>query len=122
MKKQGSKKRVSRVAKKTIVKKSAAVKKKTKVAVRRQAPLKSGLSGYLVVWRHTMDDIPIAFFGDAAAAYKFAEKVSWRDGYKRAKQLDIDCSTPVCFAVCTFEKGLSTRFDFVNRKDDAVHG
>jgi hypothetical protein len=119
MKKQGSKKRVLRVAKKTIVKKSVAVKKKSAAGVRRQAPLKSELSGYLVVWRHTMDDIPIAFFSDEAAAYKFAEKVSWRDSYKRAKQLDIDCSTPVCFAVCTFEKGLSTRFEFVARKDDA---
>jgi hypothetical protein len=76
------------------------------------------MSGYLVIWRHTMDDIPIGLFADYDEAYKFACTISQKNGYEIAKKLDIDCSTPVCFAICSFVSGAPSYFEFVTRKDD----
>lgn len=78
-----------------------------------------GLTGYLVLWRHTMDDVPVGLFRTKEAAIAAANKTSFRAGYAAAKKLDIDCRTPVCFAVVAFDNGKPTEMLFVNREDDA---
>jgi hypothetical protein len=78
-----------------------------------------GLTGYLVVWRHTMDDLPIGLFKTKTAAIKAAKTTSFRAGYATAKKLDIDCRTPVCFAVIAFDFGKPTKLTIVDRADDA---
>jgi len=109
---------------------------KTKMQKKRRAPRASGekktltkpkavqvvgpaLSGYLVVWRHTMDDVPLGLFRTKEAAMDAAKKTSFRAGYAAAKKLDIDCRTPVCFAVIGFDNGKPTEMFIVDRPDDA---
>jgi hypothetical protein len=93
--------------------------KKAAPRKKRSAALKSGLSGYLVVWRHTMDDIPVGLYADEKDAIKAAETMTWKHCYAVARRLDIDASTPVCFAYTEFKDGVATAFRFVDRKDDA---
>jgi hypothetical protein len=108
---------------------------KTKTQKKRRAPRASGvnkllrkpkgtevvpgLTGHLVVWRHTMDDVPVGLFKTKAAAIKAAKTTSFRVGYAATKKLDIDCRTPVCFAVISFEYGKPTNMLIVSRPDDA---
>lgn len=105
---------------------------KTKTQKKRRAPRASGeskpkamqivgpaLSGFLVVWRHTMDDVPVGLFRTKEAAIAAANKTSFRAGYAAAKKLDIDCRTPVCFAVIGFDNGKPTEMFVVDRPDDA---
>lgn len=105
---------------------------KAKTQKKRRAPRASGeskpkatqvispaLSGYLVVWRHTMDDVPLGLFRTKEAAMEAAKKTSFRAGYAAAKKLDIDCRTPVCFAVIGFDNGKPTEMFVVDRPDDA---
>jgi len=82
-------------------------------------PTPPGLSGYLVIWRHTLDDVPLGLFSSADAALQFAQTVTLDAAYAIANKLEIDCSTPVCFAVVTFEDGRPTDIGFVNRPDDS---
>lgn len=76
-------------------------------------------SAYLVVWRHTMDDVPIRLLKTYEKAKEIAKTVPFSTGYKIAGRLGIDCSTPVCFAVYEFEDGRPTAVHFVKREDDA---
>jgi hypothetical protein len=106
---------------KTKTKAKPVTKNKKKAAPRKQrsAAPKSGLSGYLVVWRHTMDDVPVGLFADEKSAIKAAKTMTWKQGYAAARRMNIDCSTPVCFAYAAFENGVATAFTVVDRKDDA---
>ena len=95
-------------------------KNKKAAAPRKQrSATKSGLSGYLVIWRHTMDDIPVGLFAAEQDAIKAAKTMTWTQGYLCARRLDIDCSTPVCFAYAVFKNGVASDFVIVARKDDA---
>lgn len=76
-------------------------------------------SAYLVVWRHTMDDVPIRLCRSYEKAKKLAKSVPFSTGYKIAGRLGIDCSSPVCFAVYEFEDGRPVGIHFVEREDDA---
>lgn len=78
----------------------------------------TALSGYLVVWRHTMDDVPLGLFKTMKTAVEAAKKTSFRAGYAAAKKLDIDCRTPVCFAVIAFDNGKPTEMVVIDRPDD----
>ena len=78
-----------------------------------------GLTGYLVVWRHTMDDVPVGLFKTKTEALAAANTTSFRAGYAAAKKLDIDCRTPVCFAVIEFDHGKPTEMITIDRPDDA---
>lgn len=78
-----------------------------------------GLHGYLVVWRHTMDDVPVGLFKTEAAAIAAAKNINFRTGYACAKRLDVDCRTPVCFAVVPFMFGQPGKMIVVDRADDA---
>ncbi len=78
----------------------------------------SALDGYLVVWRHTMDDVPVGLFKHKKDAIDAAKNMSFRTGYACAKRVDIDCRTPVCFAVVPFTAGRPGKMIFVDREDD----
>lgn len=75
-------------------------------------------SGFLVIWRHGMDDVPISFHATEAEAVKAAETTLITEGYTTAAILGIDCSTPVCFAVVEFQDGVPTRMFVTPRHDD----
>jgi hypothetical protein len=92
---------------------------KTKVLRRPKADAMHAVSGYLVVWRHTMDDVPVGLFRTKTAALEAAKKMSFRAGYAVAKKLDIDCRTPVCFTVIGFDNGKPAEIIVVDRADDA---
>lgn len=101
--------------KKTITK----TKKKAAPHKKRSTAFKSGLSGFAVIWRHTMDDIPVGLYADEKDAIRAAEKITFKAAYKIARDLDIDCSTPVCFGYVEFVKGQAKNLVIVDRKDDA---
>lgn len=95
---------------------------KTKTAPRPKAANAASpfLSGYLVVWRHTMDDVPLGLFRTKERALACAKRISFRAGYAVARKLDIDCRTPVCFAVIKFDNGGATEMTVIDRDDDAL--
>jgi hypothetical protein len=93
-------------------KKNAAPRKK------RSATLKSGMTGYLVIWRHTMDDVPVGLFADRAEAFTVAQTMSKRAAGAAAIRLGFEVSTPVCFTIVHFEKGKAVDFLSVDREDD----
>lgn len=74
---------------------------------------------YLVVWRHNMDDVPIRLCLDRDDALEIARHTPFSTGYKIAGRLNIDCSTPVCFAVYEFQDGRPVGVHIVQREDDA---
>ena len=94
---------------------------KTKTAPRPKAATAANtfLSDYLVVWRHTMDDVPLGLFRTKARALACAKKISFSAGYAVARKLGIDCRTPVCFAVIKFDNGGATEMTVIDRDDDA---
>lgn len=98
--------------KKTVTKKKTAPRKK------RSAAPKSGLSGYVVIWRHTMDDVPVGLFADQKEAFKVAKTMTRRTATNAADTLGFECSTPVCFTVAQFENGKPVDFHSVDRDDD----
>lgn len=84
------------------------------------ATIANGVDGYLVVWRHTMDDVPVGLFKTEKAALDAAKNMTFKVGYSCAARVDINCGTPVCFAVIQFSKGIPGKMTIVERKDDAV--
>jgi hypothetical protein len=102
---------------KTKPKKTVAKKKATPAKKRSVAP-KSAMSGYLVIWRHTMDDVPVGLFSDRDEAFKVAKTMSRRSAKATADILGFEVSTPVCFTVVHFEKGKAVDFLSVDRDDD----
>lgn len=105
---------------KTKIKKNTTVsKKKAAPRNKRSAAPKSGMTGYLVLWRHTMDDIPVGLFADRAEAIKVAKTMRRAEGRKITELLDIDCDTPICFTVVQFENSKPVDIIGVYRKDDA---
>lgn len=109
--------KISKTQKKRRASRASGVTKKS--ALGRDYQKKHALSGYLVIWRHTMDDVPVGLFKTYDAACHAAKSMSRRAGYAAAKKLDIDCATPVCFAVVEMTNGKPTEIMFVNRPDDA---
>lgn len=80
----------------------------------------TGLSGYLVVWRQPLDDIPVGLFRTKEAAVEYAEKTSFRVGADAASRLRL--STPRSigrFAVVTFDNGKPTDMFLAVREYDA---
>jgi type VI protein secretion system component VasK len=97
----------------------ALITKKAAPRKKRSAAPKSGMTGYLVVWRHTMDDVPVGLFADKAEAVKVAKTMSRPTGRAITNLLHIDCDTPICFTVVVFENGKPVDIVGVERKDDA---
>lgn len=102
---------------KTKPKKTVSKKKATPAKKRSVAP-KSAMTGYVVIWRHTMDDVPVGLFSDRAEAIKVAETMTRRAAKATADALGFEVSTPVCFTVVHFEKGKAVDFLSVDRDDD----
>jgi hypothetical protein len=90
----------------------------TKKPASSRAEQKNELSGYLVIWRHTMDDVPVGLFKTRAAATRAAKSISRRASYGAAKRLDIDCATPICYVVIAFKDGKPVDMTHVTRTDD----
>ncbi len=89
-------------------------------AIKKRGPVPAvGMSGYIVVWRHTMDDVPLGLFKTLPEALKAAKTTSFRAGFSTARKLGFDCSTPVCFVVIGFENGKATKLVRLDRPDDA---
>lgn len=109
--------KISKTQKKRRAPRASGVTKKP--AFGRDYQKKHALSGFLVVWRHTMDDVPVGLFGTLTAAVHAAKEMSFRAGYAAAKKLDIDCRTPVCFAIIEFDNGKPTEMLIMDRPDDA---
>jgi hypothetical protein len=99
-------------AKKTVSKKKATPAKKRSVAP------KSAMTGYVVIWRHTMDDVPLSLFSDRAEAIKVASTMTRRSAQAAAYKLGFEVSTPLGFTVVHFEKGKAVNFLSVERDDD----
>lgn len=93
-------------------------KKKITPAKKRSVAPKSAMSGFVVLWRHQIDDIPIGLYADLGDAISVAKSVSFRTAYKIAKQMGIACSTPICFGYVQFTNGVAQDFVYVPRKDD----
>ena len=109
--------KISKTQKKRRASRASGMTKKP--ALGRDYQKKNTLDGYLVIWRHTMDDVPVGLFKTSTAAYHAAKSMSHRAGYAAAKKLGIDCGTPVCFAVVEMANGKPTEIMFVDRPDDA---
>ena len=90
-----------------------------KTAKKKQSKPTTGLSGFVVIWRHNMDDVPVGLFKTEKEALAAAKKISLRSAYAVAKKLDIDCRTPVCFAVVAFKDGRPAGMTIIDRPDDA---
>lgn len=101
--------------------KSPKSKKRVKPAAnRRVKPAPSVLmDGWLVLWRQTMDDIPVGLFKTQAAAEKFAKKVSIKACNHIAAVNDLSTTTHVCFFVCEFKFGTLVSARQIDRADDA---
>jgi hypothetical protein len=93
-------------------------KKKATPSKKRSVARKSAMSGYVVLWRHTMDDVPIGLYASEDDAMQFAETCSFRRAYKITRDMGIDCSTPICFGIVPFVNGVAQDFLYVPREDD----
>ena len=60
---------------------------------------------FLVVLRHSMDDVPYRLCKTKAEAKSVAARASVRKSYTYADRLDIDCSTPICWWIYEFKDG-----------------
>ena len=63
------------------------------------------MNGFLVVLRHSMDDIPLLLTDNEDEAMRFAESVNDSDGKTEKQVLSLDSSTPVCVCVWIFVSG-----------------
>lgn len=70
------------------------------------------MNAYLVLLRHTMDDLPIALFGDRDRAVKFAQKTRPQPTDAIRNFYNADCATPVAVVVVEFVRGKPKRFVF----------
>lgn len=110
------------------VKQSKTAKTKSSKSKQRAKPAASkrvkptpavGMDGWLVLWRQTMDDIPVGLFKTQAAAEKVAKKISIKECDRIAEQNDLSTTTHVCFFVCEFKAGKMVSARQIDRIDDA---
>jgi hypothetical protein len=81
-------------------------KKTVKPKKNAKTKITSGLDGYLVLLRQTIDDIPIGFFANRDEAIKFADN---SDGMPSPEIMWIygdACSSPVAVQIIKFSKGI----------------
>lgn len=63
------------------------------------------MNGYLVVLRHSMDDLPIGLYATEVEAIKAAKRTRAMPTKRICGIIKTDCSTPACVAVYSFEDG-----------------
>ena len=76
------------------------------------------MDGYLVVIRHSCDDIPLLLTGSLAEAMQFASQVDEDDGEDEKAFLGIDATTPVCVSVMHFVGGRVAKIECGKCFDD----
>jgi hypothetical protein len=72
---------------------------------------------YLVMLRHSEDDIPLRLFNDQESAVEFAKTVGEDDGEREKRILSIDATTPICVAIYHFQDGVMESVDVVKDFD-----
>lgn len=63
---------------------------------------------FLVVIRHSLDDLPLLATADEAEAMHFAENATEESGTEAAAVLNLDSSTPVNLSIWVFVGGKLT--------------
>ena len=86
-------------------------KKKVNKHTDYKAKQSSGLDGYLVLLRQTVDDTPLGFFANRDEAIKFADN---SDGMPSPEIMSIygdACSSPIAVQIIEFSKGIAALHD-----------
>ena len=88
---------------------------KKKAAKRQPRTGETGINGYLVLLRHTMDDLPLRFFGENeyAKAKQFARSRGEMPTPHIRAVYNTDCSTPVGVDVVRFSNGVPVDVEMV---------
>lgn len=60
---------------------------------------------HLVLWRTTLDDVPLLLTPDRALAFRYADRVNQRDVEAGHKVMGIDVCSAVNVTVVSFRKG-----------------
>jgi len=68
---------------------------------------------YLVMLRHTLDDLPVYLTPGYADARRFAEQVDATPSQQIRNVYNTDCSTPCSVFVVTFEDGRPVKVEYV---------
>jgi len=76
------------------------------------------MNGFLVVLRHTMDDLPVALFDNWEAALEYAMAIKGMPCNWDREVFNTDCSTPCAVAIATFKNSFVAQFDIVRTLDD----
>lgn len=71
------------------------------------------MNGYLVVLRHSIDDLPLMLLPTHEEAMAAAQLVQPNDGENVKQMLSIDARTPICVWVYSFADGLVTAAELV---------
>lgn len=73
-----------------------------------------GLTGYLVLCRHCMDDIPLIMVDDREAAVKYANLVDENNPLlTNPAYWSNDASTPLNISIVDFVDGLPTKIELI---------
>lgn len=73
---------------------------------------------YLVLVRHTLDDLPVFLSDDKDKALAFAYKCGANSGDKAAAVLGLDATTPLNVTLVTFENGVPVDATFIKDLED----
>lgn len=73
---------------------------------------------YLVLLRHTMDDLPLFITGNYVEAVAAARNADWQPTEEIGRVFGLDCTTPVCIDVVTFEDGVPVRLETIKEYDE----
>lgn len=73
---------------------------------------------YLVIERHTMDDLPIGLFETRAEAVKFAAEFTEPQSEKTVDRLGFDCTTPCNISIVRFRGSRPQSMSCVRSYDD----
>lgn len=68
---------------------------------------------HLVLWRSTLDDVPLALIPDRRTAKRYAKNVSEHDARVAHDVMGLDFCSPVNVSVVTFRNGRPTKFEVV---------
>ena len=80
------------------------------------------MNEYLVLLRHSGDDIPVRLFAEKEDAILYAEKRKWRLGKKEKLLFDVNCDTPTCVCIVEYVNGKPVNFDWIKYYQDGVRG
>ncbi len=67
------------------------------------------MNGYLVIYSHGMDDLPIRLCRDLAEATEFADKVTIESDEHIQQLFGVECCTPCGVQIVEFVNGEPTR-------------